>query len=361
MSFEILSPSAQVAGHLRELIIQGQWGDELPGTPTLSQETGIDRKTITAAIHLLEKEGILLSPGLGKRRRIMVPEARRKTGLKVTLLLYEERERTEVLTREIVRRLVAAGHTVHLARRTLTSMNMDLDKVSRYLRGHPADLWIPKAASKEILEWMAVQDFATLALFGRRRQVDIAAVGPDKIQAMRDLTGKLITLGHKRIVLFVREERRHPNPGLNERVFLETLEEHGIQANVSYHLPEWTSNADGFKQCMDELFRYTPPTALIVEESQFFFSALQQLAARGLSAPEQVSIACTDNDPVFEMSHPTVTCIDWRIGPVIDHIVRWVRKASRGRISRKQKLTPAQIIEGGTIGPAPAHDNLAQV
>lgn len=97
MSFEILSPSAQVAGHLRKLIMQGHWGDELPGTPALSQETGIDRKTITAAIRLLEKEGILISPGLGKRRRIVVPKAQRKTGLRVTLLLYEERDRTKLL------------------------------------------------------------------------------------------------------------------------------------------------------------------------------------------------------------------------------------------------------------------------
>lgn len=353
MSFEVLSPSAQVASYLHSLIMKGQWEKHLPGTPAISQETGIDRKTITAAIHLLEEQGIIRSRGMGKPRRIVIPERHRKKGLKVTLLVYEELDRTKPLIEAICRRLRRAGHTVNLSKRTLTSMQMDLSKVSRYMRENPSDVWIPMAASKEILEWMSKQSFATMALFGRRQHVDIAAVGPDKTAATKELTERLLSLGHRRIVLFSREERRHPTPGIVERVFLETLEAHGITSNNPYHLPEWTSNAEGFKICLDRLFTGTPPTALIVEESQFFFAALQQMASRSLSAPEDISIACTDDDPVFEMSHPRVTCIHWPNSPIVDHVVRWTREVSRRRLSRNQKLTEATVIEGGTIGPAP--------
>lgn len=152
MAFDILSPSAQVAQHLKKLILKGHWDKQLPGTPALSGETGIDRKTITAAIQLLEAEGIV----------------------------------------EITR-------------------------------------------------------------------------GP---------TGR------------------------------------------------------GRLSCLTN-------------------------CGRGISVPEEVSLFCTDDDLVFEMCDPDVSCIRWPADPVVQHIVKWVRQVSRGKVTRTQKYTPATIVVGGTIGPVP--------
>ncbi|PXA03270.1 hypothetical protein DDZ13_12655 [Coraliomargarita sinensis] len=352
MPFDILSPSEQVAQHLKKLILRGRWDRNLPGTPALSKETGIDRKTITAAIQLLEEQGVVQSQGAGRPRKIVLSEKQRRRGLKITLLLYDEGVKDKLYIQKLQSLLTAAGHTLEFSRRSLTSMGMDLEKVKRFVRANPSDVWIPTAASKEILEWFATQPFATIALFGRRREVPIAGAGPDKIGAIRELTQKLISLGHERIVMFSREERLHPSLGLFERVYLETLQANGIKAG-SYNLPDWKSNARGFQECLDGLFKVTPPTALIIEESQFFVAALLELSRRGISIPEQISICCTDNDIVFEMCAPHVTCINWPSDPVVQHIVKWVRKVSRGKVNNKQVYTPASILEGGTIGPVP--------
>ena len=67
----LLSRSDQVAAHLRGELLRGIWRGEMPGTPLLAAELGIDRKIITAALCLLEEEGLLVAQGAGRRRRIV--------------------------------------------------------------------------------------------------------------------------------------------------------------------------------------------------------------------------------------------------------------------------------------------------
>jgi len=350
MAFDILSPSAQVAQHLKTLILKGHWQRQLPGTPALSKETGIDRKTITAAIRLLEEQGLVASQGAGRPRKIVLSGKQRGAGLRVTILVYDERVRHEIYLHKLVTQLQMAGHTVAYSKRTLQDMGMKLEKVVRYVEANPADVWIPISASREILEWFAGQTFPAIALFGRRREVPIASVGPDKIEAVCELTRKLIAMGHRRVVLLSREERHYPTLGLQERRFMETMEASGIRAG-DYNLPKWKSNAKGFKECLEGYFKMTPPSAMIIEESQFFVAALMELSRRDISVPEEISLFCTDDDLVFEMCHPHVSCIHWPTEPVIRHIVKWVQHVSRGKVTRKHVYTPATIIEGGTIGP----------
>ena len=64
--FTILSASEQVAEYLRDGLLRGAWSGEMPGTPQLAAELGIDRKTITAALGQLEEEGLLVAQGMGK-------------------------------------------------------------------------------------------------------------------------------------------------------------------------------------------------------------------------------------------------------------------------------------------------------
>jgi LacI family transcriptional regulator len=190
-----------------------------------------------------------------------------------------------------------------------------------------------------------------MALFGRRRGLPIAGVGPDKPPAMEALTRRLIQLGHRRIVMLARGERRLPQPGATERAFLNTLAANGMNPGT-YHLPDWEENPDGFQHCLEQLFRLTPPTALIVDEAPFFTAAMQFCASRGIQVPKDVSLACCDSDPHFAWCTPPVTHIRWDSGPVVRRIVRWATNVSRGGNDRRQTETKAEFVEGGTIGPA---------
>ena len=56
----ILSPSEQVAEHLRGELLRGRWRGTLPGVPTLAAEFGVDHKAVASAIRLLERKGLLI-------------------------------------------------------------------------------------------------------------------------------------------------------------------------------------------------------------------------------------------------------------------------------------------------------------
>ncbi|MFN7342838.1 MAG: substrate-binding domain-containing protein, partial [bacterium] len=100
-------------------------------------------------------------------------------------------------------------------------------------------------------------------------KTNIPGCRPNKVPALRVAVRRLINLGHRRIVMMVREERRKPTPGLSERAFIQELESNGIKTG-SYNLPDWEDNVDDFHRCLNSLFKHTPPTALILDEMQHF-------------------------------------------------------------------------------------------
>lgn len=353
MNFVILSPSEQVASYLRDQLFKGRWAGELPGTPSLAAELGTDRKTVTAALKMLEEEGLLQAQGAGRPRKISLPESRCPSGrLHVRVIPYEQGDLEQPFIIEALQGIRELGHAVSATRRTLPDLGMDPERVADYLEKQEGDAWIAFAGSRAVLEWFAKQDKPAYALFGRRRGVPIASVGPDKINAIRKVVRRLVGLGHRRIVLVAREERRKPSPGTIERVFLKELADHGITSG-EYNLPEWEDKPESFHQCLERLFRHTPPTALILDEVPFFVAAQQHLSLRHLAAPRDVSLVCCDSDPLFDWSDPKISHIAWDSQPVVKHLVHWVHQLGLGKNDRKTAFTPAEFIEGGTIGPAP--------
>jgi len=99
------------------------------------------------------------------------------------------------------------------------------------------------------------------------------------------------------------------------------------------------------------LFRHTPPTALIVDDTQVFPAVIQHLARLGITAPQQVSLACMDSSSAFEWFRPSVTHITWDRGAVTKRVIAWANGLSRGKDDRKVTHIRATLVPGGTIGP----------
>ena len=346
-----LTIAEQVAEHLHGELMRGRWSGLLPGSRQLSEDLEVNIKTVEVAVRQLEREGVLASQGVGRKRRIVVPEGRMVCPLRVALLKYDPLSLAEGYMIELQHLLAAAGHTAFFAEKSLTELGMNVPRISRFLAGLNADAWVVTAGSRELLEWFAAQPMPAFALFGRREGLPIAAIGPDKPPAVASATRHLLGLGHRRIVLLARRERRLPEPGKSERVFLDELEAHGIPSGP-YHLPDWEETIDGFHGALDALFRVTPPTALIIDEAPFFVAAQQFLAHRRIRVPEEISLVCSDDDPAFAWCKPMVTHIRWDTRPVVRRIVRWAANISRGQQDVRQSLTKAEFVPGGTIGPA---------
>ncbi len=215
---------------------------------------------------------------------------------------------------------------------------------------HPADAWIVVAGSRELLEWCAVQATPCLALYGRAAGLPLASTGPDKVLACLTATRQLLELGHRRIVMIVRNARRMPTPGKVERAFLDELAAHGISTG-DYNLPAWEEHPQGFLKLLESLFGPTPPTAMIISETAQFIATMEFLARRRLHVPEQVSLVATNDDAAFGWCLSGIAHIRSDPKPIVRRVVRWVSSVRKGSPDRKSITIPAQFVSGGSIGP----------
>ena len=347
----LVSAAGQVAAYLRGEAERGRWGEKMPGVGWLATELGVNHKTAEAALRQLEREGVLESQGAGRHRRIVTAmQANAVRPLRVAILVTDD-QNTEYLV-ELRHLLEMAGHFPFNTNKTLVDLGMDAARVARFVSRIEADAWVIVAGSLEILEWFSRQPQPAFAMFGRREGLPIAATGPDKASAFAAVTRQLIGLGHRRISLLCRQQRRLPQPGFPERAFLDELAAHGIPSG-NYNLPDWQESKEGFGVLLDSLFGVTPPTALIVDEAYLFNAALYHMIGRRLRVPQDISLVCTDTNPTFAWCKPSVAHIQWDTRPVLRRIVRWAANVSRGIEDLRQTLTPAEFVPGGTIGSVP--------
>jgi len=348
--FRALSAIEQLAAHLRDEILAGSLGETLPGVHRLAKELGVSSRSVVAAAAQLEHEGLL--QGLGARRRcqIVPHQDNASVELKIRILLYEKSERSASDMVNLRHRLAEAGHLSEFATKDLHELGMDAGRVARFMKENPADAWVVCSGSREVLEQFADQALPVFAFFGMHGTLPIAGASARKIPALLILVRRLVSLGHRRMVMLVREERRRPQPGLYEQAFLDELGRHGIQTGP-YNLPDWEDSREGFHRGLNSLFQLTPPTALIISEPVLFTAAQQYLANRGIVAPKQISLICDDPNPSFAWCEPAISHFRWDSAPLLRSIVRWVNQVARGKLTRSKTFSEAEFVEGGTIGP----------
>jgi DNA-binding LacI/PurR family transcriptional regulator len=347
----VLSTAEQVAEHLRAELLRGELSGMMPGVNPLVAELGVNHKTVKVALRILEDEGLLVNQGRGLQRRIVLPENITPPSLRLAILLYEKDDASHDFMIHLLHRVNEAGHTASFATKTLLDLEMNLSKVKRFVKKTEADAWVIFAGSRELLEWFAAQPEPAMALAGRRRGIRIASTGPDKVPAEKTAVRRLVELGHRRIVMLAREDRRKPHPGLMERAFLEELEAQGIQTG-SYNLPDWEDSPEGLRRCLDSLFQHTPPTALVIDSVPIFLAVERHLTQLGFLAPQDVSLICLDPSPNFIWFQPSVAHINWDSRLLVQRIVRWAHNVALGKDDRRQSSTKATFVDGGTVGPA---------
>ncbi len=347
----LYSATEQVAQVVRNKLMGGHWSGTIPGIYQLSNELGVSRRLVEGAVALLEKEGLLIPQGAGRRREIAQLKNLKPSELHIKILLYEDEDRHVERFLQLQSSLNQAGFSAIFAKKTLLDLDMDAKKVTKFVEATEASAWIVVAGSKEILEWFSQQPRPAFAWFGRIGSglIHLASTAPTKKPALADALNQLVEFGHSRIVMMVREERLKPTLGLFERLFLEELQKHGI-ATSTYNLPTWNNSRESFHRCLDSLCNVTPPTALIISESVLFWATLQHLAERGIQSPRDISLICLDPDPTFAWTQPEIAHISWDNEPMIRHILRWAEHVRRGEDYRRQSRVKAQFVKGGTMG-----------
>ncbi|MBK1855049.1 substrate-binding domain-containing protein [Verrucomicrobiaceae bacterium 5K15] len=350
--FQVITAAEQVATHLRNELARGAWVGVLPGSNRLAELLGVGHGTIDTALGILEKDGLIVPQGVGRRRRIVSGGKQNTPSLQIKILLYEKSDGSSHYIVDLFHRLHEAGHQAAFTEKSLLDMKMDTSRIKRHVKNTTADAWIVFGGSRSVLEWFAKRPEPVFALAGRRRSVEIAGCGPDKVMAQTAILKKLVGFGHRRIVILSREEHRVPRPGHFEQSFLEQMAAHGLPVG-QYNLPNWSNDPGGLQDCLDSLFATTPPTAMFIEEMPIFVAASQHLAQRGISAPRNISMVCGDPNPAFDWCRPTVAHIKWDPRLLVRRIVKWVNNVAQGKQDLSQNSIRSVFVDGGTIGPAP--------
>lgn len=349
---QIRSASEQLADYLKEEIRHRRWTGTMPGESWLAENLGLGRDTVRAAMTNLEKEGVVVCQGQGQRRRIVMKAREFAKHYLVTMLVYSPPDRKEKEVQDIMLKIIQRGYQVELAPKTLVELGMKAERVAQMAEKVATDAWVVTSASSEVLEWFAGRSAPAFALYGGFSGVPVAGIGPDKFPAYRKALRRLVELGHRRIVLLIPEQMRKPKLALTVRRILDEMETQGISPNA-YHIPDWERGPEGLRRCLDRLFGLTPPTALFVEEACEFFAVQQYLAKRGIFAPKDISLICSDDNPFFQWCDSSVSCIRWSTRPVVNRVVRWVENIAHGKDDRRKSHSSAEFVEGGTIGPVP--------
>jgi DNA-binding LacI/PurR family transcriptional regulator len=102
---------------------------------------------------------------------------------------------------------------------------------------------------------------------------------------------------------------------------------------------------------MESLFKTTPPTALIIDETCWFIAALAFLIRRGIRVPEQVSLVSGDCETTLDVCHPRFAHMRWDNSLIVRRVVRWVDAVRKGKADRKIINISAEFVPGGSIGP----------
>ena len=349
----LLSVGEQTVEHLRKGIQEGRWSGRLPGVVRLAAECDVSTGVVRRALRRLEKEGVLTAGGLGRCRRIVPPEqgGTPLRSVRVGILAHDPNFEDHLI-REILRDLEVAGHVVSVAKKSQCQHNHKLSSITRMVKEMEVDAWIVFAGSRELLEWFAAQSIPTMAVYGRSGGLALARTGPDKAPASLDLVRQLIALGHRRIVLINLAGRRKPILGTIEQDFLKELRSHGIETGP-YNLPDWEETPKGFNTLLENLFRATPPTALIISETPKFIAAMQFLARHRIDVPGQVSLISPDFDKELNWCYPSIARMEWNNAHIVRRVVRWVAAVKKGNPDRETINVPVTFVPGGSIGPAP--------
>lgn len=350
--FRALSTSDQLAEYLRRQIRNGILTGTLPGTRQLVQSLGVNSVAVSKAVQQLEHEGLVIHQG-DRRSRLIARSGRTRLGtLRIGMLYYDPSSSSRHDSLLIKQGLVNAGHTVINAPKSMLELEMNMRRTARMIDSIDVDAWIIFAGSSEILGWFEQRNIPSFALHGRLDQVDMAGIGVHKAPVYVTLIQKLVSLGHTRITMLAREERKKPILGALEQFFIEQLQQHGIQTGA-YNIPDWVDTPEGLEKVIHALFKFTPPTALIVGDSTLFHAVQVHLAQKGIFAPKHISLFCNDVESSFDWVRPDIAHIVWDYRPTIRRALQWAKNISIGKTDRKKTYIKASLHEGATLGPVP--------
>lgn len=137
----------------------------------------------------------------------------------------------------------------------------------------------------------------------------VMSVDNDNIQAGREATNYLISMGHQRIG-FIGRDLKYEFERARLSGYTAAIQEHGLKTGKDY-LKEIRFDREEAMRAASELMDLpSPPTALLATDDINAMMLLAALKEKGISVPEDVSVVSFNNTLMSSLATPPLTSVD---------------------------------------------------
>ncbi len=340
---------------LCEEIEKNTWGVWLPTERELSRMLQVGRNTLRAALEQLKEEGLLKS-NRGEGTRIIRKRLRKSKHKQLIGLLSPEpfdrlRPYLTLLFTELRFMLTEAKINFNIHSGRIFFRKKDPEKVlQKLIETDPVDCWILALSNKSIQQWFFKNRIPCIVAGSPHPGICLPMVDLNHRAVCRHATGKLISLGHKRITILIEKDG---TGGMVESAI-------GFKEAITYSNKSNLEPVALFLELISdriqwgierELKKKHPPTAFIVTNSFIYLSLVSILGKYHWRIPDDVSIISTQSDTFLSFLIPIPTTYDCHSYKHAKGIFRMVLKMIDGESIRNSEVRILPEFKGGeTIG-----------
>ncbi len=296
------------ADFLRQIILRGEWLEQLPSERKLCAQLGISRPTLRIVLNELEREGTISS--VKKRRRHVLQPVERLAepeDKKLIVLL------TPVATRlmppfvlfwvDALRELlVASGFRLEIHHASECYQNrpsLALKKISQRL---PAKGWVLFRSTVAMQHWFAQQHLPVVLAGSSTADVALPSVDIDYRALCRHAAHLLLKKGHHHLALLL-PNGSHGGDAESELGFREASSRPSM-LTVHRH----SESPEAVIALLDRLLRQrTAPTAFLVARSTHTLTVVSHLLCLKHQLPRDFAILSRDDDAFLAHLVPRIT------------------------------------------------------
>lgn len=333
----LLPPKPSMAtyalGILRQFLAEGEWKERLPGERSLALRIGVSRPTLHEALLILEKEGVLRRRAKAAWQILAAPSDVARGPRKVIFLSPLKLEDYDAFALHqytvLSGHLAERGHETEAIRLPSAGKGGSTRLLADLSRQNRPDAWVLYRCSPATQAWFAQSGLPAVVMGSAPESLELRSIDVDYRAAGRHAMSTLLRLGHQpeRTVFLMPAEKLLGHAEAQSGI-AEALGERARQARVTLLAG---SPAD-LRTKLDDLWRGTPPTALIVLRPLQTLTVMTHLARKGVRIPEDVSLLALDDNPVLDRLVPVPS----RYRKDIAHFASLLRRALEQAMSGRQ-------------------------
>jgi len=350
----------QVAEALRREIEAGAVTGWLPTERALCEELHVSRRTLRCALEQLKREG-LISARVGVGTRVLPRRASRsrvpESGAPSVGLLMPEpidvlRPYVTLWVDLLKSELFESGVSLRVHAGPQYFRRGSGTALRRLVAQHSHGCWVLALSYGGLQHWFQSNRVKVVVAGMPDPAIAAPAVYLDSGALGRHIAGRMIALGHRRLVMFS-EPQPSPGAAAAEAGFTDAIRGAGRDAHGEVLRPDPTPA--GYRRAVERLLRTQPRvTALLALNPLLGATVVTSLMHHGLRLPDDLSFATTYGDPFMGFLSPEPTRYAYQPAMFARKLARTVLQIVRGEAPtvHRASIIPT-FVRGETLGPAP--------